>query len=73
MYIHYSFLRRVLLYFRFSYRACEVFPLVAAHCFGAQVHPNSSLVNFKQLWHSILKLVLLDVSIYLEREREDNN
>ncbi len=54
--------------FGLSYGACQVLSLVAAHSLGAQVLPNSCLVNFKQLWHSILKLVLLDVSIHLERE-----
>ena len=53
----------------FSYSAGEVFSLVAADSLGAQVFPNSSLIDFKQLGHSILKLVLLDVSIHLERER----
>ena len=54
--------------YSFSYGAGEVFSSVAANSLGAQVLPNSRLINFKQFRDSILKLVLLDVSIHLERE-----
>ena len=54
--------------YSFSYGASEVFSSVAANSLGTQVLPNSRLINFKQFRDSILKLVLLDVSIHLERE-----
>lgn len=49
-----------------SYISCKVFPLVAAHCFGAHILANSCLINLKQSRNPVLEFVLFDVSIHLQ-------